>query len=194
MNSEEAEMLQAGKLSELIEVLERKMKANPVDAEIKMDLAIVYSQSGKFQEAIRLYEEMLSEDKDNVEVLINAGIVYHWMGNNHKALETYQRAIRLARETPVEPEYLSLAYSNLGVIFEALLQFEKAVIAYKKALTIYPDNQMASKYIAQLQEYGDTDRGILRVKVLPDGKRVPHFWHYQDFDIDNIDVDEVLGI
>jgi len=194
MNSQEMEMLQAGRFSELIGILEKKLEANPMDSEIKLDLALTYSQSGKHYEAIKLYEEMLTEDRNNVEVLISIGIVYHWVGESQKALETYQKAIRLTQERPVAPEYLSLAYSNLGVVFEALAHFEKAVIAYKKALSIFPDNQMASEYLAQLQEYGDTRYGLLRVKVLPNGKRMPDFWYYYDFDLDGINVDEVLGI
>ena len=195
MNSEEMKMLQTRRFPELIGILTRKLETKPTNLQAKMDLALVYSQSGEQHKAKQLYEEILAEDRDNVEALINVGIVYHWLGDDGRALETCRKAIRLDRERPAGPEFLSLAYSNLGVVFEALAQFERAVIAYKKALSIYPGNQLASKYIANLREAGDADHGILRARVLPNGKKIPDLWYYQDFDIDKIkNIDEILGI
>lgn len=194
MKEHQMKLVREGKADQLIGEFEEKTKTSPNDNNLKRDLGFIYCQVRRYKDAIRLYEELLLIDPNDYMSLTSLGIIYHWINESEKGLEIYKRVIKMSRDRQMQPEILSLAYTNIGVIYESMTHFERSVVAYKKALSIYPANKLAIKYLAELQEYGDTDYGYLRVRVLPDGTKRTELWYYHDIDISQINVDEFLEI
>ena len=182
MNEQQFKLFQEGRIDDLVSILEKELESNPNDSEIKTDLGLAYHYGGRYNDAIRVYEKLLEIDPNDPHVLVNVGLDYHMVRNNDKAIQTFKKVIEQAKTKTVESLLLSLAHTNLGVVYEAITRFEDAVREYKTAISTDSSNHLAPKYLEQLKEMGDTDYGLLRARVLPDGTRRPELWYYHDVD------------
>lgn len=180
MDNQEARLFEEGRFEELSRLLETKLRKQPEDSEAKFDLAFVWQHSGRADEAIRLYDELLKVNPDDPNVLVNLGLLYHHLRKSRDAIMSFRRVIHLAQTKRLEPAVLSLAHTNLGVVYQSMADFDQAVSAYRKAISVDPTNELARSYLHELREAGDSDRGIMRKRRDPGGREVVEVWHYSE--------------
>ena len=104
----------------------------------------LYSQATKtFLKAIKNSKDETNEAKAIIENAL--GFSYAAQKEFKKAIKHYNTAIELL------PEYI-VAYNNLALAKQNLLEFEEAYDTYKKVLGIDPKNKTAIKKIKELEK------------------------------------------
>ena len=176
MKTEHMALLKEGRTAEVIPLLEAELKAAPNDRQAMEDLALAYSQASRFTAAVRLYEEILRASPDNPRILVNVGFCYFQLGQNRQAFDSYTKVIDQSEVRTVEPEVLSLAWTNLAAIYEHHTYYEAAYMRYRMASQVNPDNSLAKKYLEQLEKLADPDHGPIGIRRLPNGTEVSALW------------------
>jgi len=94
-------------------------------------------------------------DKKNSDALLKLGQVLNAQGATDKAIATFQQSIK---DNPNEVSF----YVLLGELYEGQKKWDDARNMYQKALTIQPDNPVASNNLAyvMLQQGGNIDLAI----------------------------------
>jgi len=94
-------------------------------------------------------------DKKNSDALLKLGQVFNAQGASDKAIATFQQSLK---ENPNEISF----YILLGELYEGQKKWEDARAMYQKALTLQPDNPVASNNLAYviLQTGGNVDVAI----------------------------------
>jgi tetratricopeptide (TPR) repeat protein len=94
-------------------------------------------------------------DKKNSDALLKLGQVLNAQGSADKAIATYQQSVK---DNPNEVSF----YILLGELYEGQKKWEDARGMYQKALTLQPDNPVASNNLAyvMLQTGGNIDVAI----------------------------------
>jgi len=176
MKTEHFSMLTEGRFAEVIPLLEAESNATPSDRQATEDLALGYSQCRRFTDAVRLYEDILHRFPDDPMILVNAGHCYFQLGQHQQAFVAYTKVIDQADAVAVDPQVLSLAWTNLAALYEHYTYYEEAYSRYRMAIQVYPDNQLAKKYLEQLENLADPDNGSIGIRRLPNGAEVPALW------------------
>jgi tetratricopeptide (TPR) repeat protein len=94
-------------------------------------------------------------DKKNSDALLKLGQVLNAQGSTDKAIATFQQSLK---DNPNEVSF----YILLGELYEGQKKWDDARGMYQKALTIQPDNPVASYNLAyvMLQQGGNIDMAI----------------------------------
>jgi len=158
----------SGRTAEAIVEIKRALELAPNSDEAYRRLASVYLASARSAEAIQAYQKAVELNPYywvNHNVLGNA---YFQLANYGKAAESYRRVIQLDPNNPyaynnlgavlvqsgkfreaVEPLQKSLqfnargqAYSNLGIAYFYLKEYDKSISAYEKAVQLVPTSDM----------------------------------------------------
>lgn len=87
-------------------------------------------QAGRIEAAEATYRQILRIDPRHSEALRLSGLIAHQRGQHQLAVDLVSRAIAV-RATP-------LHYLNLGMAYEGLNQFERAVESYQRTLELDP--------------------------------------------------------
>ena len=102
--------------------------------------AIELANEGKFAQAKEILEELLIENPDEPGVLYNLGMCYTELNDPKKAIEILTKGVVLA------PSFVNL-HVALGFAFTKKGDLDEAIIHYKNALKIQPDNSYALQKI-----------------------------------------------
>ena len=175
----------SGRTAEAIVELKRALELAPNSDEAYRRLASVYLASGRSAEATQAYQKAVEMNPYywvNHNVLGNA---YNQLGDYGKAADSYRRVIELDPKNPyaynnlgavlvesgkfreaVEPLQKSLqfspggqAYSNLGIAYFYLKEYDKAIPAYEKAVQLVPTSDMFVGNLAEAYHLaGQKDR------------------------------------
>ena len=119
----------------------KKMEDQSKLPQLMYSYAIILTYSGNYVTAISTLGEvygMVENGKDKTleaRVMMQLGIIHFFMEEWDTSLSYYQRARELASEVKSD-QGLSIAYNNIGNIFEKKLQFDKAIQSYKNCLEI----------------------------------------------------------
>ena len=93
---------------------------------------------GKFEEALEFYRKAQVEKPDAPELRFNAGDAYFKKNAFQDALQEFGHALKSR-----DPSLLSRAYYNLGNVHVRRQNLQQAVEAYKRSLSIMPDDMDA---------------------------------------------------
>jgi serine/threonine-protein kinase len=175
----------SGRTAEAIVELKRALELAPNSDEAYRRLASAYLASGRSAEAIQAYQKAVEMNPYywvNHNVLGNA---YYQLADYGRAAESYRRVIELDPNNPyaynnlgavlvqsgkfreaVEPLQKSLqfsvggqAYSNLGIAYFYLKEYDKAISAYEKAVQLIPTSDMFVGNLAEAYHLaGQKDR------------------------------------
>lgn len=128
------------------------------------DLGYTYEVMGNGEKALEYYYkgyELANEISyvwGAIDGVTGSGTAYSLLGNPQMAIEMYSKAIYLCKDdtrpllsTDVDyrtsnhyrPLLLADAYSNIGVVYVELTQFEIALDYYQKSLNLYPNDNKA---------------------------------------------------
>ncbi|MEI6346900.1 MAG: tetratricopeptide repeat protein [Bacteroidota bacterium] len=107
------------------------------------NLGVIFEMSGDFPKALLFYQralkiyEQLNDTKSIAFAENNIGIVYQEMNLFDLSLAFQQKAFRHKQQLK-DTSGMASTLNNIGVIYESLkLDFNKALIYYKQALTLY---------------------------------------------------------
>lgn len=126
-----------------IELLERGLKTEPLDAPIAFELhyhlGIAYSRMKCVAQAAHHYQQAIEEPilpALKLGAYINLGRVRQLSGDVQGALEVYEAAIA------IEPTFATAHY-NLGMALKATGQLTRAIACYQEAIRLQPDYAQA---------------------------------------------------
>lgn len=133
--------------SEALKPLQQLLKRHPHHFESHMNIAHAYLRLGQLSNAAMHYSQALAIQPHEEQALFNLGVINMQQGNLRAAAEYYQRILQ---QTPRS----FAAHNNLGVVLLALKQREDALLHFKAAISIEPNNA-AVKHILQLNTVPD---------------------------------------
>ncbi|CAF0816016.1 unnamed protein product [Adineta ricciae] len=128
------------------------------------DLGLIHSHQENYPLAFHHYEQALKFEKNN-HSMTYAGLakLHYTMGNYKIALEYQYKCLQHQTNT-TRPSFIANTYIELGKIFTALKQFEKAKSIFQKAIqtqqqALFADHpDLGYTYIAMGQMYSDFDQ------------------------------------
>ena len=89
--------------------------------DIRLNLAMVYTELNDHQNAIPALQEVLEFDPENAEALSKLALIYHMEGKSEKAIEQYEKALKK------QPDNSDLLF-NLGGLYFKIGEDAKASI------------------------------------------------------------------
>jgi type IV pilus assembly protein PilF len=112
---------------------------NRAKAEAHYNIGVARLNNNDIQPAYVEFQKAYELDPDNKDVLNAIGFIYLFYFNEvPKSVDYFERAVK------IDPQF-SDGYNNLGVAYEKMGEFEKAVAYYRQALSnpLYPTPQSA---------------------------------------------------
>ncbi|WP_457640780.1 tetratricopeptide repeat protein [Persephonella sp.] len=111
----------------------------------------------RYKEALSLYLEALKYSPKDVKVIEKIGDIYSRLGNKKAAIKQYENIFKLNKtyfNTRVADKLLNLRM-ELGDIYFAGGDYEKAIYHYKKALVFSEDDRLIEKLAKAYLKIGD---------------------------------------
>lgn len=121
-----------------INELEAKVKANPNDHQLLLELAHLRMDSGFYEQAIQNYKIYLEFHPDDADVRIDMGVCYFNLRDFNTAIEEMEKALEY------EPKH-QIGHLNLGVVNLNMGNVEKAKEWFKKTVEIDPTSEVGQK-------------------------------------------------
>lgn len=113
-----------------LEGVEKKIRANPNDAEAYLHRAMIRSHSQEdFQGAIADFNKVIQLDPNRAEAYNYRGTSYFWLKDYQKAMADYNQAIRLAPN-------LALAYYNRAYVRLEMGDKQGAIADFQQGATL----------------------------------------------------------
>jgi cytochrome c-type biogenesis protein CcmH/NrfG len=116
--------------------LERRAKAAPADANVRVELANTYYDARRFDLAIPWYEAALTIDPKNVNASTDLAICYYYTNNIERALTQIDRSLA------VDPRHVK-SLLNQGIIRFGKEDLKGAAESWEKVMAIAPDSDEA---------------------------------------------------
>lgn len=137
------------------------LKINPEFKELKVALAITYSEIGRYKEAISLYNELIEKGEVDEEIWYNLANIYQYtLGDTEKAEEFYSKAIECNDKSYA-------AWFNLGLInylkgdYEASIEALE-IVRQSETFKDKAEYNLAKSYVAN----NDAQKAIKLLKKL----------------------------
>ena len=105
-------------------------------------LSEVYRQAGHYDRAIAALDRCIRENSSEPAYHLLFGDIMIEKGDIAAALSAYEMAVKL------RPDFTGAYYNRLGNTLSRFSQYEKAVMAFRKAITAEPDNPFYILYLA----------------------------------------------
>lgn len=103
--------------------------------------ALTYGKRGDTARAIPLYKEAIALGAKDVYVFLNLALIYKEASQYKEAIAVLQDALQRNEEDQSKKVDVSRVYNNLGNVYRAQGVYDKAIMAFQKALSL--DNKMA---------------------------------------------------
>jgi len=119
-------------------------------AEIIMEKANSAWFSASYEEAFRMQRKVLEMATEygmpDVKVLAlnTSGLIWWALGNNKKAMWELNHALTIADENKIRRDEIATTYNNIGLVFRETGQYQNALDAFDKALSI--DREIKSRW------------------------------------------------
>ena len=121
-------------------IYNKKLDANPNDADTIANLGAILQKQGKFDEALEFYQKAESLDPSNINTRINVGTLYQQKGDYRTAVVAYDSVLILYPDNIQANLYKAQSLAAQGENKEAQTYF-------KKVLSLDPDNLIAQNEI-----------------------------------------------
>jgi eukaryotic-like serine/threonine-protein kinase len=141
----------SGHSSEGLQALKKAVEINPYYWINYNNLGNAYYQLGDFNGAVACYRKVIELDPNNPYAYNNLGAVLLQSGRFQEAVEPLQKSLQ------TDPE--AQAYSNVGIAYFYLKQYDKAILNYEKAVQLVPNSDMFVGNLAEAYSLaGQKDR------------------------------------
>jgi len=141
-------LVDAGRLEEAVELLERKVRERPEHFGSRFRLGRVAQETGRLLEAIGAYEQALELRPDDPRPAIMIGNAYSELGWYEDAIEAYGRTAQIAKRTGDRRAAASAAF-NIGNTHYRLGRWDEAAESYRDALRADPSHAGAARWLAE---------------------------------------------
>lgn len=144
-------MLQSGKITEAIPLLEALSKEDANSELILYNLGLAYSEIGEFDDAILRLKRLIKINPKHSNAWTGVGVAYQKLGNFEAALDAMTKAVELDGTN-------GYANRNLGAILMSKSRYNEALNCFRVARKYLPhDPQTLFGLASALQEIGDND-------------------------------------
>jgi tetratricopeptide (TPR) repeat protein len=126
-----------GETLHAIKVLQRLIKAAPMDLDARIQLIVLQEEKGQYNEAI--------QEK------VNLAGVYYSLADLNRAREVYLDAYQLAQNTDTDRELTVNILHHLGDIELQSLDWKHAVEIYEQIRSVKPDDNQATEKLIELK-------------------------------------------
>ncbi len=132
--------LHSGRLRHAVDSFREALRLNPQFPDAYNNLGVALAQSDKPKEALEAFRKALSFPSYNGPEIVyqNLGETYYKMGRYEEAEEALKAALRLNANVPT-------TYYTLGLVHEKQFRRLDALKAYREALKLAPDSEVARK-------------------------------------------------
>jgi len=131
---------------------EAARRLDPGNHETYFHLGQAFMKCGKYDKALNQYEQSIAIMAENPDAHFNLGYIFLARKEYASAAREFEDVVKL------KPPYLGDAYVNLGIARYNAGHLKEALMAFKKALELTPNNRKISSYIdaikAQLRKRG----------------------------------------
>jgi len=140
------------KVDMAIRDFEAARRLDPGNHETYFHLGQAFMKCGKYDKALNQYEQSIAIMAENPDAHFNLGYIFLARKEYASAAREFEDVVKL------KPPYLGDAYVNLGIARYNAGHLKEALMAFKKALELTPNNRKISSYIdavkAQLRKRG----------------------------------------
>ncbi len=132
--------LHSGRLRHAVDSFREALRLNPQFPDAYNNLGVALAQSDQPKEALEAFRKALSFPSYNGPEIVyqNLGETYYKMGRYEEAEEALKAALRLNANVPT-------TYYTLGLVHEKQFRQLDALKAYREALKLAPDSEVARK-------------------------------------------------
>lgn len=127
-------LARVGRNEEAFEVFKQGLEKDPTNLESLKNIIIVGNQLGKIDEVIKYLKRMTELKPEDIDYHITLGEKYAQKGMLNESLAEYIKIIEL--DGTKEKDYIGV----IGNIYLSVKDFEKAEMAFKKAIELFPSN------------------------------------------------------
>lgn len=120
-------------------------KDHPYHFETQTNLATCYLKLGKLNEAKTHYMQALEIIPNDDQVLFNLGVINMQLGKVKEAVEFYLRLVK------IKPDFFD-AHNNLGAAFLVLKDSAAALLHFREALRLQPNNSVIKHMVSIISE------------------------------------------
>lgn len=133
-------LMKLSKTDEAITAFNQAIKINPNNFKVYLNLGVILHSTGKLDEAISYYKQATSISKGQfADAEFNLALAFFHQGDFPNSIEHYQKAIQIRKTYPA-------AYNNLGLVYEALGNFETAINNFQLAIKQNQGNYPLAHY------------------------------------------------
>lgn len=141
LNSLGTTQLELGKATLAVQSLKKALSANPIDIEVKYNLARAYKAVGLFNEAQAIFVDVISKKPTYIQANIHLADVYVNLG----AVEKAQSCLMSVLEK--DPTNI-VALNNLGNVLRRANDFQASVQCFETAIKLQPTNSTLRRNLA----------------------------------------------
>jgi serine/threonine protein kinase/tetratricopeptide (TPR) repeat protein len=123
-----------GRSADGIQALKKAVAINPYYWINYNNLGNAYYEIGNFNGAADCYRKVIELDPNNPYAYNNLGAVLLQSGRFEEAVEPLQKSL--------QTDPVGQAYSNVGIAYFYLRQYDKAIVNYEKAVQLVPNSDM----------------------------------------------------
>jgi eukaryotic-like serine/threonine-protein kinase len=145
--------LGSGRSTEALQSLQHAVDINPYYWVNYIALGNAHYQLGDYGKAAEAYRRVIELDPNNPSAHNNLGAVLLQSGKFSEAVEPLKKALQFSAD--------GQAYSNLGVAYFYLKQYDQAISAYQKAVELVPNSDMFMGNLAEAYDLaGQKEKGL----------------------------------
>lgn len=125
-------------LSYEIQTLKDELESDPDNLDIRVNLALLYSDAGQYKKAETELKAVLELEENYTDALFALGFVYIETKEYSKAIEPFNKIVELNADNPMRfiNSQLEAAYYYLGTAYRELGRYQDAIDAVNEALLI----------------------------------------------------------
>jgi tetratricopeptide (TPR) repeat protein len=158
-------LMRLGRYSEAVSLLREGAARYPQNVEVRVELGKALKAERKFSEAAEVFLEVLKDNPDQMEAKFELARALVGLGQRQKAAKRFEDLI--AVESPGSARFADLFRTHLGLLYQDMRQFEKAVELFRQVDEANADDpDSRRRLIYALKDAGHIDEADRLTKDL----------------------------
>ena len=147
--------------SEALAYFNKALIINPENEDVYFYLGRFYEETNEYDKAEQYYKKSLEICDEQPETHLSLGLVYFHMEKLDSALLEFDKVIQEYSNVPTETQIFIDALKDKGLVLTKAERFDDALIAYRKAHELSPDDLKAMHGLAHAYyKLGDFNNSI----------------------------------